>query len=65
MVMMIDDDDYDDDINRGYYMAAQTYEISLRMLKNICERVKYFFNPRREISYLQAAMQYSIYYINQ
>ena len=34
---------------RGYYMAARRYEISLRVLK-------YFFNTRREISYLQAAM---------
>ena len=38
-------------------MAARRYEISLRV-------VKYFFNTRREISYLQAAMQCSIYYIN-
>ena len=37
-------------------MAARRYEISLR--------VKCFFNTRREISYLQAAMQCSIYYIN-
>ena len=36
-------------IHRGYYMAARRYEISLRVLK-------YFFNTRREISYLQAAM---------
>ena len=48
-------------INRGYCMAARRYEISLRVLKNISrgersERVKYFFNPRKEISYLQAAM---------
>ena len=28
------------------------------------ERVKYFFNTRREISYLQATMLFSIYYIN-
>ena len=38
-------------------MAAQRYEISLRVLK-------YFFSKRREISYLQAAMQCSFYYIN-
>ena len=31
-------------------MAAWRYEISLQVLKNI------FFNTRREISYLQAAM---------
>ena len=34
-------------------MAARRYEISLRVLQR--ERVKYFFNTRREISYLQAA----------
>ena len=42
-------------------MAARRYKISLRVLKNISqvsarERVKYFFNMRREISYLQVAM---------
>ena len=37
-------------------MAVGKYEISLRVLKNIRERVKYFFNTRREILYLQAAM---------
>ena len=39
-------------------MAAWRYEISLRVLKNIIlrERVKYFFNMRREISYLCMAM---------
>ena len=37
-------------------MAVQSYEISLR--------VKYFFNTRREIWYLQAAMKCSIYHIN-
>ena len=37
-------------------MAARRYEISLRVLL--------FFNTRREISYLQVAMYYSIYYIN-
>ena len=49
-------------MNRGYYMAARRYEISLRtifVLKNI-SRVsltrEIFFNARREISYLQAAM---------
>ena len=36
-------------MNRGYYMAARSYEISLLVLK--C-----FFNTKREISYLQAAM---------
>ena len=35
-------------INRGYYMAARRYEISLRVFKNT--------RTRREISYLQAAM---------
>ena len=35
---------------RGYYMAAQGYEI--------------FFNTRREILYLQATMQCSIYHVN-
>ena len=40
-------------------MAVQRYKISLRVLKNI----EIFFNTRREILYLQAAMQYSIYYI--
>ena len=42
-------------------MATRRYEISLREVKNISrvrrsERVKYFFNTRREILYLQAAM---------
>ena len=32
-------------LNRGYYMAAQRYEISLL-----------FFNTKREILYVQAAM---------
>ena len=44
--------------NRGYYMAARRYEISLRVLKNIS------LNTRREISYLQAALECSIYYVN-
>ena len=49
-------------------MAARRYEISLRVLKNI-SRVSVanewnIFNTRREISYLQAAMWCSIYYIN-
>ena len=47
-------------INRGYYMAARRYEISLRVLKNIslvrCAHSWNIFNTRREISYLQAAM---------
>ena len=38
-------------------MAARRCEISLRVLK-------IFFNARREISYLQAAVKYSIYRIN-
>ena len=42
-------------------MAARSYEISLQVLKNISQvsaatGVKYFFNTRREISYLQVAM---------
>ena len=49
-------------------MGARRYEISLRVEKYFTsersEWVKYFFNTRRGISYLQAAMQYSIYYIN-
>ena len=28
------------EINRGYYMAAQRYEISLGVLKNICQHEK-------------------------
>ena len=36
-------------------MAAWRYEISL-LTSERSERVKYFFNTRREISYLQAAM---------
>ena len=48
-------------INRGYYMAARGYQISVRMLKKFftserSERVKYFFKTRKEISYLRAAM---------
>ena len=48
-------------INRGYYMAARRYKISLGVLKKYFTRslrslVKYFFNTRREISYLQAVM---------
>ena len=49
-------------------MAAWRYEISLRVLKNISLvrslTREIFFNTRREISYLQAAMKCSIYYIN-
>ena len=41
-------------------MAARRYEISLRVLRTS----EIFFNTRREISYLQAAMLCSIYYIN-
>ena len=48
-------------INRGYYMAARRYQISVRMLKTFftserSERVEYFFKTREEISYLRAAM---------
>ena len=32
---------------RGYYMAARRYEISLQVLKNIRERVKYFFQHEK------------------
>ena len=42
--------------NRGYYMAARRYEISLRTSE-------IFSNTRREISSLQAAMWRSIYYM--
>ena len=42
-------------------MAAWRYEISLLVLKKYftserSEQVKYFFNTRREISYLRTAM---------
>ena len=42
-------------------MATWSYEISLLVLKKYFSRslrslVKYFFNTRREISYLRAAM---------
>ena len=56
--------------HRGYYIAAcWRYEIFLLVLKkyftrSLCSLVKYFFNTSREISYLQAAMLCSIYYIN-
>ena len=48
-------------INRGYYMAARRYQISVRVLKKFytserSERVEYFFKTRKEISYLRAAM---------
>ena len=50
-------------LDRGYYMAARRYEISLRVLKKIfhdwaqrTSEILIFFNTRREISYLQAAM---------
>ena len=46
--------------NRGYYMDARKYEISLRVLKNISQvsaaNVWNIFNTRREISYLLSAM---------
>ena len=46
---------------RGYYMAAWGYEISLQVLKNISRASTAnewdIFNTRREILYLQAAMQ--------
>ena len=48
-------------------MVARSYKISLRVLNSFTsersEQVKYFFDMKREISHLQAAMQYSIYYI--
>ena len=37
-------------------MAAWRYKISLLVLKNILRVREIFFNTRREISYLQAAM---------
>ena len=40
---------------RGYYIAVQRYEISLQVLKNT-RTSEIFFNTRREILYLQAAM---------
>ena len=48
-------------INRGYYMAARRYQISVGVLKKFftserSERVEYFFNTRKELSYLRAAM---------
>ena len=47
-------------------MAAWRYKISLLVLKKYFTRslrslVKYFFNTRREISYLRAAMQYPLF----
>lgn len=50
-------------------MAARRYEIFLRVLKIIIiiiaqQTTEIFFNARREISYLQAVMWCSIYYIN-
>ena len=33
-------------------------------IRNFSSSVEIFFNTRREISYLQAAMKYSVYYIN-
>ena len=45
---------------RGYYMAAEIRNFSSSVEKYFTrersERVKYFFNTRRESSYLQAAM---------
>ena len=48
-------------IHRGYYMAARRYEIFLLVLKKYFTRslrslVKCFFNTRRKVPYLQAAM---------
>ena len=37
-------------------MAMRGYKISLWVLNEHSEQVKYFFNTRREILYLQAAM---------
>ena len=46
--------------HRGYYMAVRRYEISLLVLKIFHSFAaltrEIFFNTRREISYLQAAM---------
>lgn len=41
--------------SRGYYIAVQRYEISLQVLKNM-RTSEIFFDTRREILYLQAAM---------
>ena len=41
--------------SRGYYIAVQRYEITLQVLKNT-RTSEIFFNTRREILYLQAAM---------
>ena len=51
------------------YMAARRCETFLRVLKNIslvrcAHQWNIFFNTRAEISYLQATMWCSIYYIN-
>ena len=43
-------------------MAARRYEISLLFFFLLTREI--FFNTRREISYLQAAVYCSIYYIN-
>ena len=40
-------------------MAARRYEKYCTSERS--ERVKYFFNPRRELSYLQAAMDVMFY----
>ena len=49
-------------------MTALRYEISLRVLKIFHSFAAFtreiFFNPRREISYLQTAMSCSVHYIN-
>ena len=42
-------------------MAGRRYEISLRVFRNPSN---IFFNTRREISYFQAVMKCSVYYIN-
>ena len=52
-------------IYRGYYMAARRYEsfsssVEKYFTSERSKRVKYFFNTRREISYLRVTMQCSI-----
>ena len=41
------------EINRGYYMAAQRYEISFGVLKNICRHEKRnFVCPSDDVIFL-------------
>ena len=43
-------------IIKEHYMAAWRYEISLLVLKKYFTSERIFFNTRREIAYLRAAM---------